>query len=70
MAPPRRGESVSVPCRVCGKTFLKVTVAEGSHPVSCASCGKTTTVRVKCKGEVCQVTTEPAKDSDAGQSPG
>ena len=61
MASPRRGETVSVPCRVCGKAFLKVSVVEGVHPAGCTACGGTTTVRVKCKGEQCQVMTERAK---------
>ncbi len=69
MASPRRGESVSVPCRGCGKTFLKVTVEEGSQQVKCATCGRTTTVRVKCKGESCQVLTEAARDKDSGAPP-
>jgi len=57
----RKGETVSVPCRGCGKAFLQVTVVEGAFPLKCPQCGKTTTVRVKCKGESCQVMTELAK---------
>ena len=64
MGSPRKGESVSVPCRACGKEFLKVTVVEGALPLKCMSCGRTTTVRVKCKGESCQVMTELAKERD------
>jgi hypothetical protein len=63
MAFPRRGESVSVPCRGCGKAFLKLNVADGAHPLKCSQCGRTTTARVKCKGELCQVTTELAKET-------
>jgi len=70
MASPRKGESVAVPCRVCGKTFLRVSVVEGSHPLKCASCGRTTTVRVKCRGEVCMVMTEAASERDSGRPPG
>jgi hypothetical protein len=70
MASPRRGDAVSVPCRVCGRTFLKVTVVDGAHPLKCASCGRTTTVRIKCRGEACQVMTEAAPKGDPGRTPG
>lgn len=63
MASPRKGESVSVPCRACGKEFLKVSVVEGSHPLKCPACGRTTTARVKCKGDQCQITTEVERSS-------
>ena len=70
MASPRRGDAVSVPCRGCGRTFLKVTVVDGAHPLKCASCGRTTTVRIKCKGESCQVMTEAASRGDSGKTTG
>jgi hypothetical protein len=57
---PRRGESVSVPCRACGKAFLKLNVTDGVHQLKCPQCGGATTARVKCKGESCQVMTELA----------
>ncbi|HZN63476.1 MAG TPA: hypothetical protein VFC90_13815 [Planctomycetota bacterium] len=66
MTSPRKGESVSVPCRGCGKAFLKLEVAEGAHALKCAACGRSTTVRVKCKGEACLVMTELAPDRDPG----
>ena len=64
MGSPRKGESVSVPCRACGRAFLKVTVVDGVQTLKCPACGRDTTARVKCKGEVCQVMTEksPARD--------
>jgi hypothetical protein len=69
MASPRRGDSVSVPCRGCGKEFLKVVVVEGAHPLKCPACGRTTTARVRCKGETCQVMTELAGGRNAAPGP-
>jgi hypothetical protein len=66
MASPKRGESVSVPCRACGKSFLKVTMVEGSHPLKCPQCGRTTTAKVKFRGEACVVTTEAAPNGTGG----
>ena len=70
MGSPRRGVSVSVPCRSCGQAFLKVTVVEGTHPLKCEACGGTTAVRVKCRGEICQVMTEAVREPGGGRGPG
>lgn len=40
------GKSVPIPCRPCGKTLLKFTLAEGTHALSCPQCGGETRVRV------------------------
>ena len=66
MASPRKGESVHVPCRGCGKKFLDLTVVEGVHPLKCPACGRTTTARVRCKADACQVMTELTPGRDGG----
>lgn len=68
MASPRRGEPVSVPCRACGRVFLKLTMAEGAHPLTCGACGRTTLVKIRCRGDACVVMTEATPPPDDGAS--
>jgi hypothetical protein len=41
------GQSVPIPCRPCGKSLLKFTLAEGTHALTCSRCRGQTVVRVE-----------------------
>lgn len=63
----RRADIVSIPCRGCGKTFHKLTIAEGIHPFECRSCGIVTKARVRCWADFCRVFTSAERTPSASQ---
>ena len=59
----RQGEWVSVPCRGCGNTFLRLKIEAGEHPYTCAKCGRVTKVRIRRWGEIHRIFTELIRKS-------
>ena len=53
----RPGMFVPIPCRHCGKSFIRFALETGERTVVCARCGGVTEVRVTTEGEALRVRT-------------
>lgn len=53
----RRGDTVPIPCRSCGKQLLSFVVKEGNHTLTCPACKGATRIEVTCLGEACRIRT-------------
>ena len=53
----RPGMFVPIPCRHCGKSFIRFALEAGERTVVCARCGGVTEVRVTAEGETLRVRT-------------
>ena len=51
------GISVPIPCRHCGKSFIRQTLEAGQRSAVCGRCGGVTEVRVTSEGEALRVRT-------------
>lgn len=57
----RGGDVISVPCRACGKQFLKYRVEEGAVQVSC-KCGRQTQVVARREKDQWKIYTAPVAE--------
>jgi hypothetical protein len=53
----RPGMLVPIPCRHCGKSFIRLAIEGGQRNAVCARCGGVTEVRVTSEGEALRVRT-------------
>lgn len=53
----RPGMSVPIPCRHCGRSFIRLTLEGGQRTAVCGRCGGVTEVRVTAEGDTLRVRT-------------
>lgn len=59
------GMTVPIPCRGCGKSLIRFTVAAGDHSVLCEPCGTHTEVNVRKESDGWAIRTKPGKPPNA-----
>lgn len=58
----RGGDVISVPCRSCGKQFLKFRVEEVTVQIACSKCGRSTQIAARKEREEWRIFTAPVAE--------